>query len=94
MPGLILGLYGAYLIWVGFSGKFDSLADELGKDAPEYFPWAIGILCVAVLTQFESTQKLVKPFIGLLLLNFFLRNYDNIEAEVKKLSDMAQGVAQ
>jgi len=92
MNGLILGLYGVYILAVGINGKTDALLTEVDKDMPGFIPWALAIIGLIILAQTEVTQKLVKPFIGLLILNFVLVNFGNLQSEVKKLRNLSTGV--
>lgn len=85
MTSLFLGLYGVYLIAVGIAGNANQLAAFVGEDAKGYAPWILAIVLIALLNESETTKPLVWPFVGLLALNFFLRNADNIGAELKTL---------
>ena len=88
MNGLILGLYGVYLLVIGIQGKSNLLMKEADKDMPGFIPWALAIVAIIVLAQTEATQKLVKPFIGLLILNFVLVNFANLKSEINKLANL------
>jgi hypothetical protein len=91
MNGLILGLYGIYLVVIGVRGKTDDLQALLAQDLPKFIPWALAIVVLVVMSQTEATAKLVKPFIFLLILNFTLRNWTNLANEVNKLQNIAGG---
>lgn len=91
MNGLILGLYGVYMIWIGIEGKTDDLLAELDKDMPGFIPWALSIVALIILAQSDATAKLVKPFIFLLILNFILRNFGNLKSEVSKIQALSTG---
>jgi len=92
--GLILGLYGVFLVIVGIQGKSDLLIQEVDKDMPGFIPWALAIVALIVLAQTEATEKLVKPFIGLLILNFVLMNFSNLKNEINKIQAISKGSAQ
>lgn len=95
MNGLILGLYGVYLLAVGIQGKSENLLQELDKDMPGFIPWALAIVGLIILAQTEATAKVVKPFVFLLILNFVLMNFGNLTKEVDKLRALAnRGVTQ
>lgn len=94
MNGLILGLYGVYLLVVGIQGKSDNLLQELDKDMPGFIPWALAIVGLIIMAQTEATQKVVKPFIFLLILNFVLMNFGNLTQEVNRLRALATGAKQ
>lgn len=91
MNGLILGLYGVYLLAVGIQGKTDVLLGELDKDMPGFIPWALAIVGLIILSQSEATEKVVKPFVFLLILNFVLMNFGNLTTEVNRLRALANG---
>ena len=91
MNGLILGLYGIYLVVIGVRGEVDQLQTQLGQDLPKFIPWAIAIVVLVVLSQTEATAEVVKPFVGLLVLAFVLKNFGNLSAEITKLRSMTGG---
>lgn len=94
MNGLILGLYGVFLVAIGINGRSEELLKELDGDMPGFIPWALAIVALVIMAQTEATEKLVKPFTFLLILNFVLMNFGNISSEVNKLRSMATGVTQ
>ncbi|HKY44764.1 MAG TPA: hypothetical protein VJM50_16855 [Pyrinomonadaceae bacterium] len=91
MNGLILGLYGVYLVAVAIRGQSDALLGELDKDMPGFIPWVIAIVALIIMAQNEATEKMVKPFVFLLIMNFVLMNFGNISNEVKKLRSLSTG---
>ncbi len=91
MNGLILGLYGVFLLAVGFQGKSEAMLNEVDKDMPGFIPWALAIVALIVMAQSEATEKVVKPFALLLVLNFVLMNFGNLQSEVRKLLAISKG---
>lgn len=91
MNGLILGLYGVFIIALGFQGRSEDLLTELDKDMPGFIPWALAIVALIILAQTEATEKVVRPFAFLLILNFVLRNFGNIKSEVNKIQALSTG---
>ncbi len=89
MNGLILGMYGLFLIAVGLRGNTDALMTEAEKDAPAFIPWALAIAALAVMNNYETSRPIVRPFIVLLILNFVLLNFDNIKSELQKLYSLS-----
>lgn len=85
MTGLFVGLYGIYLIMVGLRGNAGQLLALIGRDAPKYLPWLLAIVVLAFMSQYEATEKVVKPFIILLILAFFLKNYTTVENQLKSI---------
>lgn len=90
MNGLILGLYGIYILVIGMTGKTEAVTAELNQDLPGFIPWALAIVGLIVLAQTDATEKMVKPFIFLLILNFVLLNFGNLQGEFRKLRTMAE----
>jgi hypothetical protein len=85
MTPLFLGLYGVYLILVAVRGNGSALLDLLNRDTSGYMPWLFAIIVLAVLNEFETTEPIVKPIIGLLVLNFFLRNANTVKSQVQQI---------
>jgi len=89
MNGLILGLYGVYLIVIGVRGETDQLQAKIQTDLPGFIPWALSIVVLIILAQTEATAKVVKPFVFLLALTFVVKNFGNLSAEITKLRNIA-----
>ena len=85
MNGLIIGLYGLFLLGVGFSGNAGRLSTEVKKDFPDFIVWAVGIAVLAVMTEYPTTERIARPFIILLILNYILSNFENLKEEYNKL---------
>lgn len=88
MTGLFIGIYSIYLITVGVQGNAGALLSEVKTDGRGYIPWLFAIIAIALLAQNETTAKIVKPFVTLLVLNFILLNFKQIEAQVKSIYNM------
>jgi len=91
MNGLILGLYGVFILAVGFQGRSEALLAEADKDMPGFIPWALAIIALIIMAQTEATEKVVKPFAFLLVLNFVLMNFGNLRSEIQKLIALSKG---
>ena len=89
MNGFILGLYGVYLLLVGFNGNSQAMVKMLRADAPGFLPWAVSIAVLAAMYENENTRQIAKPFIFLLILTFTLRNFGVLEKQTKELYQMA-----
>ena len=72
---------------VGAKSNEIKLIDEIKTDVNGFVPWAIAIAVLAALSEYEETNKLVKPFVALLILNFVLVNYDTMRIEFRKLTN-------
>jgi hypothetical protein len=89
MNGFIIGLYGVYLLLVGFEGNSSKMVDALRKDAPGFLPWAVSIAVLAAMYENENTRQIAKPFIFLLIITFVLRNFDVLKKQSKELYKMS-----
>lgn len=87
MNAFVVGLYGLFFIMVGAKRNEIRLIDEIKTDVNGFVPWAIAIAVLAALSEYEETNKLVKPFVALLILNFVLVNYDTMRIEFRKLTN-------
>jgi len=81
MNAVIVGLYGVYFLAVGITGNGRLLSQYLSDDAKGYAPWILGIIVLAVLSNYEYTADLVTPLMLLFLMSFFLRNFPKIQAQ-------------
>lgn len=95
MNALLLGIFGLYLVGVGFSGNSGKLAEQVKADVPGFVPWAFSLAVILVLSENEATEKFAKPFLFLLVLNFALSNWGTIESQTRTLYQMSlQGAQQ
>lgn len=85
MNGLTVGLFGFYLLMVGFKGNGDKLINEFSQDAGGFLPWLIAIAVLSFLYKNDTTQPFAKPFIGLVILAFVLKNFNTLEAQTKSI---------
>lgn len=88
MNALIIGLYGVYLLMVGFKGNSKQLLSAAQSDAPGFLPWAVSIAVLAILYNGKYTKDITSPFIGLLILAFILKNFDVLKKEFQDLYAM------
>jgi len=85
MATVFLGLYGIFALLVGVKGKGKGAIALLSEDAYPYISWVLAIVALSVLYEFDETRPMIKPIMLLLALNFFLRNFDTIESQVKQI---------
>lgn len=90
MTGIFIGIYGVFLLAVGINGQGKALFSLLSEDGKKFLPWLFALVVISILAEFEETKKLVKPFVVLLALNFFLRNFDKLEEEAKAIYNMSK----
>ena len=91
MNALIVGLYGVFLLLVGFNGNADKLLTQTKADAPGFIPWAISIGVLAALYENDVTRDVAKPFIFLVILGFILSNFERLQSEYAKLFSLSTG---
>jgi hypothetical protein len=89
MDALIIGLYGVYLLMVGFHGHSKDLMDAGTADAPGFLPWAVSIAVLAVMYENDYTKKIAQPFIALLIVTFIVKNFDTLKTQFQQLYSMA-----
>jgi hypothetical protein len=81
----LIGLYAIYFILVGSHGNAAKLLTQVQSDGKNFMPWLVAILVLRALYSVESLRPLIKPFIGLAALTFFLKNYATIVAQLNQL---------
>lgn len=89
MNSLLIGIIGVFLVLVGVNGNAGKLADAAKEDIPQFIPWAFALGVILVMSENEYTEKFAKPFLILLVLNFFLSNWPTIESQSRTLFQMA-----
>lgn len=91
MNGLVIGLYGLYILLVGFNGNSTTLKDKALADAPGFLPWAVSLGVLAAMYQNDATKKVAQPFMVLLILTFVLTNFAKLKDESQKVWNLSQG---
>lgn len=81
----LVGLYGLYFVFVGINGNASKLTANVQQDAKNFIPWVLAILVLRALYASDTLKPMVKPFIGLAALTFFLRNYSKVVSQVNQL---------
>lgn len=90
MNGLIVGVYGIYLILAGLKGNAGEVAQNVQNDAPKFLPWIVAIFVLAFVNgSSETGRKITGPFIFLLILSFVLKRFDTIKSQSIELWNMA-----
>lgn len=84
----LIGLYGLFLIFVGANGNSKSLKDKITADAKGFAPWLIAILVLRALYSSDTLKPVVKPFIFLALLTFFLKNYGVVVSQINEITGL------
>jgi hypothetical protein len=81
----LVGLYGLYFVFVGIRGNASTLANDVSQDGKNFIPWLLTILILRAAYSSETLRPMVKPFIGLAALTFFLKNYASVVSQVNQI---------
>lgn len=81
----LIGLYGLYLVFVGYKGNTSELLSEFEHDAKGFLPWLISIVVLKSMSENKNLAKFVVPFSGLAILSFSLINYDKIAEQLNTI---------
>ena len=84
----LVGLYAFYLMFVGYSGNAAEFFDELGADVKGFAPWIIAIVIIEALYKVDALKPAIKPFIGLAILSFTLKNYGTVVSQVNEITGL------
>jgi hypothetical protein len=85
MAAGLVGLYALYFIAVGIQGNAGALWSATAADFRKFLPWILAIIVLRALYASATLRPLVKPFIALACLVFFLHNYETIATQVNTL---------
>lgn len=81
----LIGLYALYFILVGVNGNARQMVNQVQQDGKGFIPWILAILVLRALYASETLRPLIKPFIGLAGLVFFLRNYSTVISQLNEI---------
>lgn len=81
----LVGLYGLYFVFVGIRGNAPALVNNVQQDGKNFIPWVLAILVLRAAYSSDTLKPMVKPFIGLAALTFFLRNYAKVVSQVNQI---------
>ena len=84
----LVGLYALYLIFVGVNGHASDLFDNVEKDAKDFAPWLLAIIILEALYKVDSLKPAIKPFIGLAVLTFVLKNFDTVIEQIDDITGL------
>lgn len=82
----LIGLYALFLIFVGYRGNGQTLFQYVQTDAKGFSEWIVAILILRALYSVDTLQPFVKPFAGLAVLTFILKNYATVAAQVDQIT--------
>jgi hypothetical protein len=81
----LIGLYALYFILVGLHGNAGTMVSNVEQDGQKFIPWILAILVLRALYASDTLRPLVKPFIVLAALVFFLKNYATVAGQVNQI---------
>ena len=81
----LIGIYALYFILVGWNGNATELMTEIQQDGRGFIPWILAILVLRALYASQTLRPMVKPFIGLAVLVFALKNYSTIATQLNQI---------
>lgn len=84
----LVGLYGLFFLFVGAKGNAVPMKDEIGQDARGFFPWIMAILILRGLYSIDAIRPIIKPFMFLAVLTFFLKNYGTVTKQVNEITGL------
>ena len=84
----LIGLYSLYLIFVGLNGNASEALKNIESDAKGFAPWLLAIIALKALASSETIAPMVKPFIGLAILTFVLRNFTQLKSQVNEITGL------
>jgi len=81
----LVGAYALYFILVGIHGNSSKLVTLVERDGRNFLPWILAILILRALYNVESLRPLIKPFIGLAILTFVVKNWNNVVNQLNQI---------
>jgi hypothetical protein len=81
----LVGAYAIYFILVGINGNSSKLVALVERDGKNFLPWILAILVLRALYNVEGLRPLIKPFIGLAILTFVLKNWNNVATQLNQI---------
>lgn len=81
----LIGIYALYCIMVGVKGNASTLYTNVMSDGVGFIPWVVAILILRALYNVKGLQPFVKPFVGLAVLTFVLKNYSTMAGQLNQI---------
>ena len=94
MAALLIGVYGIYLLMVGFKGNSRALVTDIQSDAPAFLPWAVSIAVLAIMYDNKYTHDVAAPFLGLLIIAYIVKNFERLKTNFAAIQQMATSATQ
>jgi hypothetical protein len=84
----LVGLYGIYLVFVGINHNTKNLVGAIESDIKPFLVWILAIIILSALYSNDKLKPIMKPFIGLVVLVFVLKNYDKIVTQINSITGL------
>lgn len=81
----LVGAYAIYFILVGINGNSGKLVALIERDGKNFLPWILAILVLRAMYNVDALRPMVKPFIGLAVLTFVLKNWNNVATQLNQI---------
>lgn len=82
----MVGLYALFLVFVGYRGNASPLFQNISVDAKGFSEWVVAILILRALYSIDDLKPFIKPFAGLAVLTFILKNYSTVAQQVDEIT--------
>ena len=86
----LIGLYGVYLIFIGFNGNGSKLGTAVKTDAPGFIPWLVAVYVMYFFYKNEKTHNFGVAFAWLIGIGFVVKNFDSIRTELNKIKNISR----
>lgn len=81
----LVGAYAIYFILVGIKGNASPLYQAIVQDGRGFIPWILAIFVLKAMYSSETLRPVVKPFIGLAILVFVVKNFSTISSQLNAI---------
>lgn len=81
----LIGMYAIYFILVGWNKHASQLMTNVQQDGQGFIPWILAILVLRAMYASATLRPMIKPFIGLIVLVFVLKNYGTIVGQLNQI---------
>ncbi len=78
MAQLLLLVLSVYAIMVGYRGHGREFFARAGVDLKGFIPWLVALILLGILAANKDTEKLGKPFLGLVVLGIVVKQWSAV----------------
>lgn len=88
MSAGLVGLYAIYFVMVGIKGNAGELKTAIFTDGKGFLPFILAIIVLRAAYSSDALRPMIKPFIVLAALTFFLKNYGKIIPQLNQITGL------